>query len=63
VVGAVAVQAARPTTRSAATSAHGRDRIDEREQLGDVVAVAAGERAGKRRAAAAGDYVMLGAAT
>jgi hypothetical protein len=59
VVGTVAVQAARPAPRSSSASAHRRDRVDERDQLGDVVAVAAGERDGKRRATAAGDYVML----
>jgi hypothetical protein len=55
VVGAVAVQPLRPAPRSAAATAHGRDRIDERDQLGDVVAVTAGERASQRRPAAAGD--------
>jgi hypothetical protein len=54
-VGAVAVQRARAAAGSATTSAHGRDRVHEREQFGDVVAVAAGERNGQRRAAAAGD--------
>jgi hypothetical protein len=63
VVGTVAVQAVRPTARAAAPSAHWWDRINQGDQLGDVVAVAAGERAGQRRAAAAGDYVMLGAAS
>src|SRR5436309_1199190 len=61
-VGAVAVEPARPAARTAATAAHGRHRVDEREQLGDVVAVAACERAGERRAAPAGDQVVLGAA-
>ncbi len=43
VVSAVAVQLARPTARTAAAAAQRRDRVDEREQLRDVVAVAAGE--------------------
>jgi hypothetical protein len=34
---------------------------DERDQLGDVVAVAGGERGGERCAVAAGDQVVLGA--
>ena len=55
VVGTVAVQAARPAPRSAATAAQRRDRVDEWKQLADVVAVAAGEREGKRRAAPAGN--------
>ena len=59
---AVAVQRPRPAPWPAPAPAHGRDLVDEWDQLGDVVAVAAGERAGKRRAAPAGDYVMLGAA-
>ena len=63
VVGAVAVQRARAAARSAAASVHGWDRVDEREHLGDVVAVAAGERDGEWRAAAAGDQVVLGAAS
>src|SRR5581483_8501926 len=62
VVGTVAVEAAWPAPRPAATSPHWRDRIDQREQLGDVVAVAAGEREGERRAAPASDQVMLGTA-
>ena len=63
VVGAVAVQLARPPARTAAAAAHGRDRIDERDHLGDVVAVAAGQADRERRAAAAGDQVVLGAAS
>lgn len=54
VVGAVSVQAQRAATRSAAPSAHRRDRVDERNQLRDVVAVAASERDCKRRPATAG---------
>src|SRR5438105_13118015 len=62
VVRAVAVQRPRSAPWPAPAPAHGRDLVDEWDQLGDVVAVAAGERAGKRRAAPGGDYVMLGAA-
>src|SRR6516165_2442891 len=63
VVGAVAVQPARAAARAAAASAYGRDRVHERGQLGDVVAVAAGERGGQRCAATAGDHMVLGAAS
>ena len=63
VVGAVAVQLARAVGWSTATAAHRRDRVHECDQLGDVVAVAAGERDSERRAAAAGDYMVLGAAS
>jgi hypothetical protein len=38
-----------------------RDGVDERDQLGDVVAVAAGEREGERDAALVDDQVMFGA--
>jgi hypothetical protein len=62
-VGAVSVQAQRAATRPAAPSAHWRDRVDERNQLRDVVAVAASERDCKRRAAPAGDQVVLGTAS
>ncbi len=63
VVGPVAVELARAAPWPAAAATHRRDRIDERDHLRDVVAVAASERAGKRRAAAAGDQVVLGAAS
>lgn len=58
-VGAIAVETPRSAPRTAATTAHGRDRVDERDQLGDVVAVAAGERAGKRRPAATREQVVF----
>jgi hypothetical protein len=62
VVGAVAVERARSATWTAATAAQWRDRVDEREHLRDVVAVAAGERHRERAASPAGDQVVLGAA-
>ena len=43
VVGAVAEQAPWPPTRAAALAAHGRDRIDQRQQFEDVVVVAAAQ--------------------
>jgi hypothetical protein len=40
VVGTVAEQSPRPPARPAALAAHRRDRIDQRQQLKDVVVVA-----------------------
>ena len=48
VVAAVGAQPVWPPARPADFAAHGRDTVDERDQLGDVVAVAAGDRPGKR---------------
>jgi hypothetical protein len=59
VVGAIAVQLARSTPWSAAAAAHRRDRVHQRDELGNVVAVTAGEQGRERRPAPAGDYVML----
>lgn len=61
VVAAVGVDPARPATRFADDVPDGWDRVDERDQLGDVVAVPAGERDGQRDPARVGDQVMLGA--
>lgn len=63
VVGAVAVESLRSAPWPAAASTHRRDRVHKRDQLRDVVAVAAGERGDERSAAAAGDQVVLGAAS
>jgi hypothetical protein len=63
VVGAVAVEPFRSAAGTAAAAAHGRDRVDERDHLRDVVAVAAGQSDRERAAAPAGDQVMLGAAS
>ncbi len=59
VVGTVAEELAWPAAGPPAPTAHGRDRIDERDQLGDVVTVAAGQRDGERAAAPASDQVVL----
>jgi hypothetical protein len=40
-------------------AAHRRDALDERDQLGDVVAVAAGDRPGKRDPGRVYEKVML----
>jgi hypothetical protein len=63
VVGTVAVQPSRSAARPAAASAHRWDRVDQRDHLGDVVAIAAGQPDRQRTAAAADDQVVLGAAS
>ena len=62
VVGAVAEQPLRPAARPAALATHRRDRIHERQQLEDVVLVAAGEGERERCAPSAGQRMVLGAA-
>jgi hypothetical protein len=44
-----------------APSPHWRDCLDERQQLGDVVAVGAGEQAGELDAVGVGDQLMFAA--
>ena len=48
VVAAVGADPVGPAARTADAAAHRRDPFDERDQLGDVVAVAARERPGER---------------
>jgi hypothetical protein len=52
VVAAVGDQRCRPASRAADAAADGRYAVEQLEQLGDVVAVAAGERPGERYPAA-----------
>ena len=61
VVAAVGKECIRSAPWSSAFAAYGRDRLDEREQLGDVVAVGGGEQAGERDAVGVGDQVVLAA--
>ena len=61
VVGAIAEELARPAARPAAVASYRRDCVDERDHLGDVVPLTAGQRDGERCAAAAGDQMVLGA--
>jgi hypothetical protein len=61
-VATVAQQRAGSSPRPATLAAHGRDCLDEGDQLGDVVAVGGGRQAGERDPARIGDQVMLGAA-
>ena len=61
VVGAVAVEPTRAATRAAPPAAHRRDGVEQRDHLGDVVAVAAGEQHREWRPAPTGDQMVLGA--
>jgi hypothetical protein len=61
VVAAVGDQRPRPASRSADPAANGRHPVEQFEQLGDVVAVAAGERPGERDSAAVYKQVVLAA--
>jgi hypothetical protein len=48
VVAAIRTESRRPPPRPTDFAAHRRDTVDKRDQLGDVMAVAAGERPGER---------------
>jgi len=61
VVAAVGGDPLRATTRPADQAAYGRYALEEREQLGDVVAVAAGQRPGERDTAGVYQEMVLGA--
>lgn len=60
VVTAIGVDNARSLQRVAAQSANRRNRVDQRQQLRDVVDVRAGQDRGKRGAVSVGDDVVLG---
>lgn len=60
VVSAIGVDHTRSVQRVAAQSANRRDRIDQWQQLRDVVDVRSGQDRGKRRAVGVGDDVVLG---
>lgn len=61
VVTAIGVDNARPLQRVAAQSANRRNRVDQRQQLRDVVDVRPSQDRCKRRAVGVGDDVVLGA--
>src|SRR4051812_37320387 len=61
VVGAVGVQRAGPVAGASSLASHWRYRIDQREELGDVIDVAAGQARRQWDAAALGDHVVFGA--
>ncbi len=55
----VGVDGVGATTGTAASNSHRRDRLNQRHQLGDVVAVAAGQRHRQRDAVRLGDQVVF----
>jgi hypothetical protein len=61
VVGAIGGDSIGPSTRPADLAAHGRHTLDQRHELGYVVAVAARERPGERDPGRVDEEVMLGA--
>ena len=61
VVAAVGDQRPGSASWPADTAAHGRHTVEQLEQLGDVVAIAAGKRPGQRDAAAVYEQVVLAA--
>jgi hypothetical protein len=61
VVGTVGGDSLGTTARPADASAHGRDGVHERDQLSDVVAIAARDRAGERDPSRLDQEVVLGA--
>jgi hypothetical protein len=63
VVAAVGEQLPRLASWPATQAANRRDGIQQRDQLGDVVTVAAGQRDGQRDAAGVAEQMVLGAGT
>jgi hypothetical protein len=63
VVAAVGDQRQRPASGSADAAADGRDTVEQLEQLGDVIAVAAGQCPGQRDTAAVYKQVVLAPAS
>jgi len=61
VVAAVGGDSIRAPARTADLSAHRRDTLNQRDQLGDVIAVAAGHTPGERDPGRVYEKVMLGA--
>jgi len=59
VVAAVSAQSLRPPARAADSAAYGRNPVKQRDQLGDVVTVAAAERPGERDSGRFYEQVML----
>jgi len=63
VVAAVGKEGDRPVARPARTPADRRHPVEQLQQLGDVVAVRAGQRPGQRQATAVDEEVVLAART
>jgi hypothetical protein len=63
VVGTIGVHPLGPLTRTPTPAADRRDGLDQRHQLGDVVAVATGQGRCQRDTATVGDHMVFGART
>lgn len=61
VIASVGVQTLRLVTGTAATAPVTRDRVQERDELGDVVPIAAGQRDGEWGTVAVDDHMVLAA--
>ena len=61
VVAAISAHPVRPPAWAPDQASDRRDALDERNQLGDVVAVAGGQRPGERQATGVYEQMMLGA--
>jgi hypothetical protein len=61
VVAAVSGDTVGSLARTTGLAGHRRDALDERDQLGDVVSVAAGDTPGERDSGGVYEKVMLGA--
>ena len=61
VVGAVSLNAIRPSTRPAPLSLHGWNGVDQRHQLSHIMPIGTGQRCGQRNAIGVRDQVMLAA--
>jgi hypothetical protein len=59
VVAAIGVERVEPSTRTTATAPHRGDGLEQGHQLGDVVAVAAGQRHRQRDAVHFGDQMVF----
>jgi hypothetical protein len=61
VVAAIGEQAVEPSSRPADLAGHGRDRVDEGQKLGYVVAIGGGDTGRERKPRLVDDQVVLGA--
>jgi hypothetical protein len=61
VIAAVAKERARPAPRATGLAADGRDRLNDGEQLGQIVSVGAGEKASERDARGVRDQMVFAA--
>jgi hypothetical protein len=59
IVGAVALDQSRLTHRSARTASHRRERVDQRQEFGDVVPIRRGQRRDERNPMRVGENMMF----